>query len=53
MKTLHDLNDKELKELYNKNKDLQNLAWQDALNESGEAQNEEFNLMSYSQVARR
>ena len=45
MKTLHDLNDKELKELYDKNKDLQNLAWQDALNESGEAQNEEFNLM--------
>lgn len=41
MKTLHDLNDKELKELYKNNKDLQTHAWEDAYNDAMFMQGEE------------
>lgn len=45
MKTLHDLNNKELRELYDNNQDLRNRAWQDAYDDNLEAQAFEFNEM--------
>lgn len=45
MKTLHDLNDKELRELYDKNTSLRYRAWEDAYNDNMLMQGEEFNQM--------
>lgn len=45
MKTLHDLDDKELKDLYENNKDLQTHAWEDAYNDAMFMQGEEFNCL--------
>lgn len=45
MKTLHDLNDKELKELYDNNQDLKNQAWRDAYDDNMLCLEQEFKEM--------
>lgn len=45
MKTLKELDDKELKELYENNQELKQHAWEDAYNQSMDCQGEESNLL--------
>ena len=45
MKTLHDLNDKELREFYDNNNDIQRQAWQNAYEDNMFCQEQEFKEM--------